>query len=79
MSTFQGGLNYTNYSPSSVFINTCNDTNTPTECFYNFNMAHCQYGYYTGWMDMIYCITPLFWGYLGLAAVLGLSIAGAAW
>ncbi len=48
-------------------------------CQYNFNMGICESGAYNGWMDMIYCIDPNFWAFMGLSIVLGASIAGAAW
>ena len=48
-------------------------------CQFNFNMGICQSGAYNGWMDMFYCIDPNFWAFMGLAIVLGASIAGAAW
>lgn len=73
--------------PTTANINYCNTTQNPDgttnmtiqECQYNFNMAICNYGAYQGWMDMFYCIDPNFWAFLGLALVLGWSIAGAAW
>ena len=49
------------------------------QCQYNFNMGICNSGLYNGWMDMFYCIDPNFWAYMGLAIVLGASIAGASW
>ena len=52
---------------------------TVEECQFNFNMGICMSGAYNGWMDMIYCIDPNFWAFMGLAIVLGASIAGAAW
>ena len=65
--------------PVEYKINVCESGMTIDECQYNFNMAHCNYGYYEGWMDIFYCINPAFWAFLGLSFVLAFSIAGAAW
>ena len=47
--------------------------------FYEATVGVCANGTYTGWRDVIYCIDPNFWAYVGLAMVLGASIIGAAW
>ena len=39
----------------------------------------CYKGEYAGWMDVIYCLNPYIWAFVGLALALGLSIVGAAW
>ena len=65
--------------PESYGIDTCPSGATVEQCQFNYNMAHCQYGYYTGWIDVFYCINPNFWAWMGLSMVLGSSIAGAAW
>ena len=67
-------------TPAAYNISVCDvATMTVQECQYNFNMAHCNYGYYSGWMDIFYCINPNFWAFMGLALGLGFSIIGAAW
>ena len=65
--------------PIEKQIDVCTDGMTINECQYNYNMAHCNYGYYSGWQDIFYCINPSFWAFLGLGFVLAMSIAGAAW
>ena len=40
--------------------------------------AICQ-GPYTTWNDVLYCIDPNHWAYLGIAMAMGVSVAGAAW
>ena len=67
------------FLPQAQFCNTSDPTVTIQSCQYNFNMGICESGAYNGWMDMIYCIDPNFWAFMGLSIVLGASIAGAAW
>ncbi len=66
---------------NTTFTNSQNTTTNMTidECMYVYNMGICNSGAYNGWMDMFYCIDPNFWAFMGLALVLGTSIAGAAW
>ena len=40
---------------------------------------NCTLGSYTGWKDVMYCVSPYSWGYMGIAIALSFSIVGAAW
>ena len=40
--------------------------------------AFCT-GPLTGWKDAWFCISPLSWGYVGVAMALFFSVIGAAW
>ena len=47
--------------------------------FYNGTVGVCVNGTYQGWRDVVYCINPQWYAFIGLSMVLGISVIGAAW